>query len=114
MQPKERLNTPACLLLSSLCSGRGIAGLSVRAAIVLTFAMFLTLPLFVRKKADMLVMENGDRIPGGIKGLDAGVLRVDLDYIDGTISLRTKDASKQIERGALSNEHDERSLWKSL
>lgn len=33
-------------------------------------------------------MENGDRIIGEIKGLDAGVLRVELDYGDGTISLQ--------------------------
>jgi hypothetical protein len=88
MQPKERLNTPACQLLSSFCWGRGIAGLSVRAAIVLSFAMFLTGPFFARKKIDAIVMENGDRITGEIKELDAGVLRVKLNYVGGTISLQ--------------------------
>jgi hypothetical protein len=63
MQPKQRLNTPACPLLSSFCVGREIAGLSVRAAI-LSFAMFLTGPLFARKKIDGIVMDNGDRITG--------------------------------------------------
>jgi hypothetical protein len=88
--------------------------------------MFFPGPLFSRKKIDVIVMENGDRMTGEINRLDSGVLRVELDYVDGTISCQWlkvprvessqlfKDALKQLERGALSNEHDERSLWKSL
>ena len=33
-------------------------------------------------------MKNGDRFKGEIKGLNAGVLRVDLDYVDGTLSVQ--------------------------
>jgi hypothetical protein len=33
-------------------------------------------------------MENGDRITGEIKGLDAGVSRVELEYVDVTIPLQ--------------------------
>lgn len=50
MQPKGRLNTPACLLLSSSCLGRGIPGLSVRAAIVLSVAMLLTGPPLLERR----------------------------------------------------------------
>ena len=37
---------------------------------------------------DVIVMSNGDHITGEIKGLNAGVLRVDLDYVDGSVSLQ--------------------------
>jgi hypothetical protein len=57
-------------------------------AIVLGWAVLLAGPLAGREKTDTIVMQNGDRITGEIKGLDAGVLRVDLDYVDGTISLQ--------------------------
>jgi hypothetical protein len=33
-------------------------------------------------------MKNGDRLTGEVKGIDAGVLYVDLDYADGTLSLQ--------------------------
>jgi hypothetical protein len=33
-------------------------------------------------------MENGDRITGEIKGLEAGVLTVSLDYVDGNLSVQ--------------------------
>ncbi len=45
-------------------------------------------PLAARPKVDVIMMANGDRITGEIKGLSGGVLRVDLDYVDGTISLQ--------------------------
>jgi hypothetical protein len=35
----------------------------------------------------VIVLENGDHLTGEIKGLNAGVLRVSLDYVDGTISV---------------------------
>jgi len=56
-------------------------------AIFLGAAIFAAGPLLGRDKVDVIVMQNGDRITGEIKGLEAGVLRVDLDYVDGTISL---------------------------
>ncbi len=40
-----------------------------------------------REKTDVLVMKNGDRITCQVKNLEAGVLKVDLDYVDGTISI---------------------------
>ena len=47
----------------------------------------LTTPLFARDKTDILVMRNGDRITCEVKGLDAGVLYVSIDYVDGTTSV---------------------------
>lgn len=47
----------------------------------------LTLPLFARDKTDVLVMRNGDRMTCEVKGLDAGILYVSFDYIDGTSSV---------------------------
>lgn len=49
--------------------------------------VLLTVPLFARDKTDSLVMKNGDRMTCEVKGLDAGVLYVSFDYIDGTASV---------------------------
>src|SRR5664279_6285015 len=57
-------------------------------AIILGFALLLSTPLFAREKTDVLVMKNGDRLTGEIKGLDEGVLYVSFDYILGTSSLQ--------------------------
>src|SRR6266550_5750506 len=57
-------------------------------AIILSSTLLLSLPLFGQEKKDILVMKNGDRFKGEIKGLNAGVLRVDLDYVDGTLSVQ--------------------------
>ena len=51
------------------------------------FFLFLTTPLLARDKNDVMVMKNGDRMTCEIKGLDAGVLYVSFDYIDGTTSV---------------------------
>ena len=45
------------------------------------------LPLFARENTDVIVMKNGDRITGQIKGLDAGVLYVSLPYIIQTLDV---------------------------
>jgi len=55
--------------------------------LVLSCFLFLGSPAFARESTDVIVMENGDRLTGEIKGLDAGVLYVSLNYADGTISL---------------------------
>jgi len=55
---------------------------------ILTFALLCALPLFAREKTDTLVMKNGDRLTCEVKGLDAGVLYVSLDYILGTSSVQ--------------------------
>jgi Protein of unknown function, DUF481 len=62
---------------------------NVRALVfVLSFALFFSLPLVAREKTDTLVMKNGDRLTGEIKGLDQGVLYVSFDYILGTSSVQ--------------------------
>ena len=43
-----------------------------------------TAQLFARDKTDVLVMRNGDHITCEVKGLDAGVLYISIDYVDGT------------------------------
>src|SRR6476659_7606419 len=45
-------------------------------------------PSAARPKVDVIVMSNGDRLTGEIKSLNAGVLRVDLDYVDGSVALQ--------------------------
>jgi hypothetical protein len=57
--------------------------MSIRALILSSF-LLLTAPLLARDKTDVLVMKNGDRMTCEIKGLDAGILYVSFDYIDGT------------------------------
>ena len=49
-------------------------------------ALLLTTPLLSREKTDLIIMNNGDHVTGEIKGLDAGVLYVSLDYVNGTVS----------------------------
>jgi hypothetical protein len=56
-------------------------------ALILSSALLLAAPLFAREKTYVIVMKNGDRMTCQIKGLDAGVLYVSFDYIDGTASV---------------------------
>src|SRR6201998_862654 len=51
-------------------------------------ALVCTTPLLAREKTDVLVMKNGDRMACQVKGLEAGVLYVSFDYIDGTASVQ--------------------------
>jgi hypothetical protein len=60
--------------------------LSIR-AFLLTAFLLLAASLLARDKTDVIVMKNGDRMTCEIKGLDAGVLYVNFDYIDGTSSV---------------------------
>ena len=66
--------------------------MSVRATI-LYVALLLVTPVWareqtdVREKTDVIVMNNGDRVTGEIKGLDHGSLQVSLDYAIGTLSV---------------------------
>src|SRR5215469_1938429 len=55
--------------------------------LILSSLFLLASPLLGRDKTDIMIMKNGDRMTCGIKGLDAGVLYVDFDYIDGTASV---------------------------
>ena len=52
--------------------------------LLVAVALLCSLPLFAREKTDMVVMKNGDRLTGEVKGLDAGVLYVNMSYILGT------------------------------
>ena len=55
--------------------------------IVFSLAILLASPLFARDSTDIIIMKNGDRLTGEVKGLDAGVLYVSMSYILGTSSL---------------------------
>jgi Protein of unknown function, DUF481 len=61
--------------------------MNIRAAI-LCYTFLLALPLFAREKSDVIVMNNGDRFTGEIKGLDSGVLFVSFDYMQGTSQIQ--------------------------
>lgn len=56
---------------------------------ILACSLFLLAaqPLFARDKTDVLVMKNGDRVQCEVKGLNAGVLYVSLDWADGDVSV---------------------------
>ena len=55
---------------------------------ILSAVLLIAAPLAARPKVDVIVMANGDHITGEIKSLSAGVLRVDLDYVDGSVALQ--------------------------
>jgi len=55
--------------------------------LLLTLALLFTIPIYARDKTDIMVMTNGDRLTCEVKGLDAGVLYVSFDYIDGTAAV---------------------------
>ncbi len=61
--------------------------MSVR-GFVLCSILTLAVPVFARDKTDVVVMKNGDHLTGEVKGLDAGVLYVNMDYILGTSSVQ--------------------------
>jgi hypothetical protein len=56
--------------------------------VVLGAILVFAAPLFAREKTDVIFMKNGDRMTCQVKGLDAGVLSVSFDYIDGTTSVQ--------------------------
>jgi hypothetical protein len=55
---------------------------------ILSMALLVAVPLLARENTDVLVMKNGDRMTCQVKGLDAVVLYVSFDYIDGTTSVQ--------------------------
>jgi Protein of unknown function, DUF481 len=60
----------------------------MKTRIILFSCILLLSPrLFAREKTDVIVMKNGDRITGEIKGLSAGVLSLKLSYAQGTIAV---------------------------
>jgi hypothetical protein len=56
-------------------------------AIFLGFAAAFSSLSFARDAKDLLVMKNGDRITCEVKSLQNGILKVNLDYVDGTLSV---------------------------
>jgi Protein of unknown function, DUF481 len=60
--------------------------MNARTIVFICLLLFAS-PLVGRSKTDLLVMKNGDHITCEVKGLDAGVLYVSVDYIDGTTSV---------------------------
>src|ERR1700744_6077368 len=60
------------------------AGMSL---ILLRLAAWLAIAAWAPGKTDVIVMKNGDRITGEIKRLENAVLVVDLDWVDGSISV---------------------------
>jgi hypothetical protein len=65
-----------------------------RLAVILYCIFLLTQPLFARESTDVIVMKNGDHLTGEIKGLNAGVLYVNMKYILGTSSLQWSEVAR--------------------
>ena len=57
-------------------------------SVILSCVLLLTTPLFARESTDVIIMKNGDRLTGEIKGLNAGVLYMSMEYILGTSSVQ--------------------------
>jgi hypothetical protein len=57
-------------------------------AFIFCCSLLLAIPVAARDKTDVIVMKNGDHLTGEVKGLDAGVLYVNMDYILGTSSVQ--------------------------
>lgn len=55
---------------------------------ILSVFLLLAAMASAREHTDVIILTNGDRITGEIKGLDSGVLRLDLDYVDGAVSIQ--------------------------
>jgi len=56
--------------------------------VILSCVLFLGTPLFAQENSDVIVMKNGDRFTGDIKGLSADVLYISIDSILGTSSVQ--------------------------
>ena len=52
--------------------------------VILGCVLFLVTPLFAGDDSDVIVMKNGDRFTGEIKGLSGGVLYISVQSILGT------------------------------
>ena len=52
--------------------------------VILCCVLFLVTPLFAGDNSDVIVMKNGDRFTGEIKGLSGGVLYISVQSILGT------------------------------
>lgn len=59
----------------------------MKIATIGALVLVVATPLFARDKSDVLIMNNGDRLTCEIKGLNASILYVSLDYVQGTTSV---------------------------
>jgi hypothetical protein len=78
---------PGTMTRSRVQVEEGTLHMSIRAVILCSTFLFAA-SAFAREKSDVIVMKNGDRLTGEIKGLDSGVLHFSTDYIDGTCSIQ--------------------------
>lgn len=60
----------------------------VYACLTLAWITVSVSPMAARESTDVVIMKNGDKITGEIKGLHDGSLAISLDYVDGTVSLQ--------------------------
>jgi hypothetical protein len=62
--------------------------------VILGYVLLLVLPLFARESTDVIIMKNGDHLTGEIKGLNAGVLYMSMQYILGTSSVQWSNVER--------------------
>src|SRR5438270_5795256 len=62
-------------------------------ALILGCIFLCSLSLLAQEKKDLIVMKNGDRFTGEIKGLSGGTLFVSLDYVDGNIAVQWSEVA---------------------
>jgi hypothetical protein len=55
-------------------------------------SFFCSSPLLAQEK-DLIVMKNGDRFTGEIKGLSGGTLSISLNYVDGNIAVQWSEVA---------------------
>jgi Protein of unknown function, DUF481 len=67
---------------------------NITRTLILASMLIFALPLVARESTDVIVMKNGDRLTCKIKQLEAGVLTVGLDYVDGDLSIDWKKVSR--------------------
>ncbi len=61
---------------------------------LLGVSLLVAAPLSARLSTDVVVMKNGDRLTGEIKGLKGDVLEVSLPYVDGNLSVQWSQVAK--------------------
>jgi len=62
-------------------------------ALILGCIFLCSSPLLAQENRDLIVMKNGDRFTGEIKGLSGGTLLVSLNYVDGNIAVQWSEVA---------------------
>src|ERR1700741_256179 len=62
--------------------------------VILSYVLLLVPPLFARESTDVIIMKNGDHLTGEIKGLNAGVLYMSMEYILGTSQVQWSNVAR--------------------